>query len=231
MIMSELNSGKNLAILALCLAIPLVFVAVNERRAGARIAETGAEASNVPIASAAEYAYCTAQLKQVVRRVAGACGLVDNGARGCKPADAKSVASLTGDDFNALFKPLQNRAHIIEYDNDQTELDEPARKELEKYWSEKNGASFFFVVSRASADGDAAYNSQLSQARAQSVLGFLTQKFPGDEDLKKVGLLWLGEEYAQLTEDFCSWNRSRDGACTVKDINRSAFVAWIDCSI
>ena len=36
---------------------------------------------------------------------------------------------------------------------------------------------------------------------------------------------------APLTEEFCSWERSREGACAVKDINRSAFVAWIDCAI
>jgi hypothetical protein len=52
------------------------------------------------------------------------------------------------------------------------------------------------------------------------------------EDLKKVGLLWLGEEFAQLNQDFCTWNRSRAGQdCSDKDINRSAFVAWIDCAI
>jgi hypothetical protein len=46
-----------------------------------------------------------------------------------------------------------------------------------------------------------------------------------------VGLLWLGEEYAQLSEEFCTWQRSREGECSIKDINRSAFVAWIDCAI
>ena len=44
-------------------------------------------------------------------------------------------------------------------------------------------------MSRASTDGDAAYNTQLSQARAQAVLTHLERKFPQDEDLKKVGLL------------------------------------------
>jgi hypothetical protein len=46
-----------------------------------------------------------------------------------------------------------------------------------------------------------------------------------------VGLLWLGEEFAQLGDEFCTWSRSRAGECTAKDINRSAFVAWIDCAI
>ena len=53
-----------------------------------------------------------------------------------------------------------------------------------------------------------------------------------DPDLKgSVGLLWLGEEYAQLNEKFCEWKRSRAGECTKSEINRSAFVAWIDCAI
>jgi hypothetical protein len=171
------------------------------------------------------------ELKQVVRRVASACGLLDSGGRGCKPADAQAVAALTGDDFNALFRPLADRAHIIQFDERDGQLDDRARKEVEDVWAEKRGASFFFVVSRASTDGDAASNAKLSQARAQAVLAHLEAQYPGDEDLKKVGLLWLGEEFAQLGPEFCDWNRSRDGACTAQDINRSAFVAWIDCAI
>jgi outer membrane protein OmpA-like peptidoglycan-associated protein len=228
-----MNDIKGLSLFVGCLVVPLAFVVMSERAAATRLTENVDAPSEVAIASAAEDSYCTVQLKQVVRRVAGACGLLENGARGCKPADAKSVASLTGDDFNSLFKPLANRAHIIQFDKDQVELDPAALAEVDESWAEKKGASFFFVVSRASTDGDAAYNTQLSQQRAQAVLTHLEQKFPGDEDLKKVGLLWLGEEYAQLGTEFCSWNRSRanSGECTAKDINRSAFVAWIDCSI
>jgi len=47
-----------------------------------------------------------------------------------------------------------------------------------------------------------------------------------------VGLLWLGEEFAQLDQEFCQWKRSRaEGACTTADLNRSAFIAWIDCRL
>jgi len=227
-----MNDMKGLVLFIGCLALPLAFVVISERASGERLAGSTDAASDVPIASAAEDAYCTVQLKQVVRRVAGACGLLENGARGCKPADAKSVASLTGDDFNALFKPLQQRAHIIQYDQDKADLDDGAMSEIDKSWSEKRGASFYFVVARASTDGDKDYNVQLSQARAQKLMEHLNTKFAGDEDLKKVGLLWLGAEYAQLGKEFCDWNRSRTGAeCSDKDINRSAFVAWIDCSI
>ena len=44
-------------------------------------------------------------------------------------------------------------------------------------------------------------------------------------------MLWLGEQYAQLGDEFCKWNRSRTTECTATEINRSAFVAWIDCAI
>lgn len=223
---------KSLALFIACLALPLALIVTSERAATSRMSAATDAAAAVPIASAADAAYCSMALKQVVRRVASACGLLDSGGRGCKPADAKAVAALTGDDFNALFRPLADRAHIIQFDERDGQLDDRARKEVGDVWAEKRGASFFFVVSRASTDGDAAFNAKLSQARAQAVLGHLEETFPGDEDLKKVGLLWLGEEFAQLGPEFCDWNRSRDGAtCTAPDINRSAFVAWIDCAI
>ncbi len=224
-------SMKNLGLFVTFLLVPTICVSVGERNAAGRMAEIGSAAADVPIASAADEGYCTPQLKAIVRRVATSCGLVEGG-RGCKPADAKSVATMSGDDFNALFKPLSQRAHIIQFDVEMTALDDPGQKEVEKVWTEKGGASFFFVVARASPDGDAESNTKLSQERAQSVMTHLQQKFVGDEDISKVGLLWLGEDYAQLDTGFCSWQRSHGGGeCTAKDINRSAFVAWIDCAI
>jgi hypothetical protein len=47
----------------------------------------------------------------------------------------------------------------------------------------------------------------------------------------EVGLLWLGEEYAQLEDNFCDWRRSRSGECSKRKLNRSAFIAWIDCTL
>ncbi len=230
--MNARYTAPGLVLFFACLAAPLVFVVAHERSAATRLRSARDAAADVPIASAAEDTYCTMQLKQVVRRVAGACGLLENGARGCKPADAKAVAALTGDDFNALFTPLSDRAHIVQFDEGTGQLDDGAMREVEQVWAEKRGASFFFVVSRASTDGAAGYNAQLSQTRAQAVLKYLEEKFPQDDDLKKVGLLWLGEEFAQLGPEFCTWRRSRSGdACTAPDINRSAFVAWIDCAI
>jgi hypothetical protein len=54
-----------------------------------------------------------------------------------------------------------------------------------------------------------------------------------EEELnRKVGLLWLGNEYAQLSEDYCLWPRSMPSAeCGEEPINRSAFVSWVDCRL
>lgn len=227
---------------AFALLIPCAKVSAWLGDAGKRYEENraalAAHPSDVPVAAMAEDNYCTPQLKAIVRRVAGACGLLGGGGeggRGCQPMQAQSVASLSGEDFNALFLPLQKRAHIIQFDPEVTDLDEAAKLEVEKAWADQRGASFFFVVSRASPDGDAKKNEEYSAKRAQAVLGHLEQKFH-DPDLKKeVGLLWLGEGFAQLTTEFCGWQRSRSGQpevpCTEKEINRTAFVAWIDCAI
>ena len=71
--------------LLLALALPVVLVTSWMRGAAARLEESKDAASEVAIASAAEDAYCSVQLKQVLRRVAGACGLLEGGARGWLP--------------------------------------------------------------------------------------------------------------------------------------------------
>jgi outer membrane protein OmpA-like peptidoglycan-associated protein len=222
---------QTLGLFAGFLVVPVLLVAVWMRSASESMKAAPEAAAGVAVASAAEDEYCSPKLKQILRRVAGACGLINEGGRGCKPTDAKTVAAMSGADFNALFKPLSHRARIIQFDTEQTVLDQGAMSVIEESWSDQRGASFYFVVARASADGDFEFNQQLSQQRAEAVLKHLETKF-NDPDIKsQVGLLWLGEEYAQLSEEFCSWKRSRDGQCSVKDINRSAFVAWIDCAI
>jgi outer membrane protein OmpA-like peptidoglycan-associated protein len=220
-------------LLSVAFAVPLALVIGAATSARARLAASQGAAREVATASVANDAYCTAELKAIVRRVAGACGLLDSagGGRGCQPLQARKIAALSGKDFNAIFEPLEHRAHIVQFDATRAELDPAARTLLEKAWADQRGASFFFVVSRASPDGDEQYNEALSRDRAKAVLDFLEQRFH-DEDLRKqVGLLWLGEEFAQLPTDFCRWTRSRDAACGRADINRSAFVAWIDCAI
>ncbi|MBS1151725.1 MAG: hypothetical protein H6Q89_3423 [Myxococcaceae bacterium] len=220
-------------LLAVAIVIPIILVSSWASAAGRRLKESSSAAKDVAIASVSDDSYCTPQLKAIIRRVAGACGLIEGGGggRGCQPMEAQKVAALSGDDFNALFKPLTRRAHIIQFDSSKTELDPEAATTIEKAWSDQRGASFFFVVSRASTDGAADFNEALSRDRAKGVLTHLQGKFK-DEDLKnQVGLLWLGEQYAQLGDEFCTWNRSRTTACTAMEINRSAFVAWIDCAI
>ena len=73
------------------------------------------EKPKVAIADQAEVAYCTPQFKQVLERVLHSCGLAAEGEgarRGCKPADVKTFASISDDDFNALFTPLKDRDGI-----------------------------------------------------------------------------------------------------------------------
>jgi outer membrane protein OmpA-like peptidoglycan-associated protein len=227
------DAAKGTILGALFLLLPSIFVVMQLNSAGRRLKENAAAASEVAVASAAEDAYCTPQLKGIIRRVASSCGLIEGegGGRGCQPMEAKKVAALSGDDFNALFKPLDKRAQIIQFDVDTVTLDDGARAAVEKAWSDQRGASFFFVVSRASPDGDPVHNEELSRDRAKAVLDHLEEKFKDPELKKEVGLLWLGEGFAQLSEEFCSWSRSRTGECDAKEINRSAFVAWIDCAI
>lgn len=211
--------------------VPAGLVGAWGSSARTRLAESSAAPSEVAVAAVANDEYCTPQLKSVVRRVASACGLVQaEGGRGCQPTDAKKVASLSGGDFNALFRPLARRAHIVQFDTDVAELDEGAKRLVETAWGDQRGASFFFVVARASPEGSADHNTKLSRDRAQAVLNHLQEKFKDPELEKQVGLLWLGEDFAQLGEEFCTWNRSRE-ACSPAELNRSAFMAWIDCAI
>ena len=223
--------ARTLALFASCLAVPAVMEVYWLSQAADELALASGSISDVAIASAAEDEYCSPHLKRVLRRVAGACGLLGEGGRGCKPGDAKNVAAVSGDDFNTLFVPLSHRAAIIQFDADETDLDESARSLVADSWSDQKGASFFFVVSRASKDGGAKHNRELSEKRASAVLQHLQDKFHDPDIAGDIGLLWLGEEFAQLGAEFCNWRRSRDGECTNKEINRSALVAWIDCAI
>jgi outer membrane protein OmpA-like peptidoglycan-associated protein len=227
------DPAKRWILLLAALALPLALVVTSATSARARLEASHGAAREVATASVANDAYCTPELKSIVRRVAGACGLLEGGGggRGCQPLQARKVAALSGDDFNAIFKPLERRAHIVQFDATKAELDPAARDLLEKAWSDQRGASFFFVVSRASPDGGEQYNEALSRDRAKAVLDYLDGKFHDDDLRRQVGLLWLGEEFAQLSNDFCAWDRSRSGSCGRADINRSAFVAWIDCAI
>jgi len=214
------------------LAVPAFLVSGWLGQARASLEQTRPDASPVAVASAAEAAYCTPELKRIVRRVAGACGLIQQQGRGCQPADAAKVVSLSGEDFNSLFLPLSERVRIVEYDANEAIVDAGAAQAIESAWADRRGASFFFVVARASTDGKAEKNRALSEARAKVVMAHLRKRFDDPDIERQVGLLWLGEEFAQLSEDFCNWSRSRvDQPCDAKTINRSAFIAWIDCSI
>jgi outer membrane protein OmpA-like peptidoglycan-associated protein len=139
---------------------------------------------------------------------------------------------MSGGDFNALFMPLAERAAILQFDKGDATLDAAASELLEKTFADRGGASYFFVVTRSSPEGSIEHNRHLSQKRGEAVLEHIKTKFQDPDIENEVGLLWLGEEFAQLGETFCSWKRSRsETICVPADLNRSAFIAWIDCRL
>jgi outer membrane protein OmpA-like peptidoglycan-associated protein len=222
-------------IAALLLLLPVLLVmswlsGAKTRLAGA---EKQAAPAEVAVAAQANETYCTPDLKKILRRVLQSCGLIGGRAgRGCQPMDAKNVATMSDDDFNALFVPMADRGGIVQFDQGSSELDPGDMQMIEKVFSERRGASYFFVVSRASPEGAVAKNRELSRERAEGVLGHLQGKFKDPDLERQVGLLWLGEEYAQLDPSFCKWQRSGAAeTCTPEELNRSAFITWIDCQL
>jgi outer membrane protein OmpA-like peptidoglycan-associated protein len=188
----------------------------------------------IAIADQSEVAYCTPRFKEVLERVLHSCGLVsgEGGRRGCQPADVKTFASISDSDFNELFTPLKDRGAVIMYDEGKDDLDDKAKKLLEDMWFERKGARYFFVVARASKSGTVDKNRALSHRRANSVMFHLKDASKDPEIEKTVGLLWLGNEFAQLSKDYCNWNNSRpETKCNDEAINRSAFVSWVDCRL
>lgn len=223
-------------LLGAALLVPSVLVLVWVLSAGARLEElesTASDAPEVAVASAAQEEYCSVELQKVLRRVLTSCGLLSSGeVRGCQPVEAKNVATVSGPDFNKLFLPLSERAGILQFESADVELDPRDERVLDEVFADQQGASYFFVVSRASPDGGEVFNRKLSQQRGEAVLAHLRETFKDPDLDKEVGLLWLGEEFAQLDDQFCTWKRSGDPAqCGSTDLNRSAFVAWIDCRL
>jgi outer membrane protein OmpA-like peptidoglycan-associated protein len=222
-----------IGIVVVLLALPVALTGVWMKSADARLREANAApAEGAPVAAASDVGYCSPELKKILRRVLMSCGLVGgNAARGCQPVQAKNVATMSGTDFNALFKPMKDRGGIVQFDLDKSELDPGDLQLVDSVFADQKGASWFFVVARASPEGSVEHNRDLSKGRAQAVMDHLHQKF-NDPDLdKEVGMLWLGEEFAQLETEFCQWKRSDPSACSAETINRSAFVAWIDCQL
>lgn len=230
-----MNTGLHAALAGAALLLPTALVGAWVGGANGRLQEAEAtpeEGPQVAVAAAADEGYCSAELKKVLRRVLQSCGLLSSGeVRGCQPLEAKNVATMAGGDFNALFLPLADRAGIVQFDKESADLDPGDAALLEQVFADQRGASYFFVVARSSPEGSEVYNRDLSQKRGQSVLAHLQKTFDDPDLDKEVGLLWLGEEFAQLDQEFCTWQRSGSEACQPQDLNRSAFVAWIDCRL
>lgn len=233
------SSGGLLAPLAgvLCGFVLLagLTVAVRGQVASAkqRLLTPEAEKPKVAIADQAEVGYCTPRFKQVLERVLHSCGLAEGESRrGCQPADVKTFAAISDEDFNELFTPLKERGALIMYDMGKDELDDKAKKLLDERWFDRKGARYFFVVARASKSGTPDKNRALAHRRANSIMFYLKDVSKDPDIDKKVGLLWLGNEFAQLSKDYCQWPNSRsDTKCDEEAINRSSFVSWVDCRL
>jgi outer membrane protein OmpA-like peptidoglycan-associated protein len=216
------------------LALPATLTAIWIKSAEARLSETSSTTSeSAPVAAASDATYCNPELKRVLRRVLMSCGLAANGdSRGCQPVQARNVATMSGPDFNALFLPMKDRGAIVQFELDKSDLDSSALALIDQVFADQEGASWFFVVARSSPEGTIEHNRDLSRARAEAVMNHLREHFKDPDLDKEVGMLWLGKEYAQLDTAFCQWKRSATGAgCTSEEINRSAFIAWIDCQL
>ena len=239
--MSEASSGSLSGLAGLIgtgatvLALAGVTLAVRSwvGAANERLTTPEAEKPKVAIADQAEVAYCTPRFKEVLERVLHSCGLAsDETRRGCKPSDVKTFASISDEDFNELFTPLKERGAVIQFDEGMDDLDEGGKKLLDDKWFARKGARYFFVVARASKSGTQTKNRALSHRRANSVMYHLKEVANDPELEKKVGLLWLGNEFAQLSKEYCGWQTSRsDKKCDDEAINRSAFVSWVDCRL
>ena len=229
-----MNTGR-MHLVLLLVAVAGVGLSVSSwtRAAAVRLAETQGKAPEVATASASDMGYGSGDLKVILKRVLTSCGLVAGASsRGCQPLQARQVASMSGGDFNALFSPLAEHAAIIQFDKDSADLDAGAAELLERTFSDRRGASYFFVVSRASPEGSTEHNRDLSHRRGNTVLDHIRTKFQDPDIEQEVGLLWLGEEFAQLDQQFCQWKRSRTGdTCGSAELNRSSFIAWIDCRL
>ena len=231
-----MNAALHAGLALGALVVPTALIASWTGAAGDRLAEAEADITStdnqIAVAASADEGYCSVELKKVLRRVLQSCGLLSSGeVRGCQPLEAKSVATLAGGDFNAVFLPLADRAGILQFDKESAELSPSAATLLDASFADQRGGSYFFVVARSSPEGSEVYNRDLSQRRGQAVLDHLRGTFNDPELDQQVGLLWLGEEFAQLDDQFCTWKRSGGEACDPQELNRSAFVAWIDCRL
>jgi outer membrane protein OmpA-like peptidoglycan-associated protein len=221
--------------LGAALLLGTTLVVRHEVAAAAERVTTGAPAAQTAVATAddAEAPYCTPEFKAVLERVLHACGLAGaRERRGCQPADIKNLAAIDDADFNALFAPLEQRGAVVLFDDGSEKLDTAGQKLVEEAWLDRRGARYFFVVARASRTGTPEFNRALSHKRANSVVFLLKDKFKDPDLDKEVGTLWLGNEYAQMSPEYCSWKLSRDAKkCSGEAINRSAFVSWVDCRL
>jgi hypothetical protein len=107
-------------------------------------AQTSSNPAEKPaVATSSDVGYCSPDLKKVLRRVLMSCGLMGGDAvRGCQPIQAKNVATMSGADFNALFRPMKERGGIVQFDKDKSDLDKDDLALIDKVFSDRARATF-----------------------------------------------------------------------------------------
>ena len=134
--------AARLAALLVMLAIPAAATAKWIGSAETSLAEATAPAEAPAVDAASDVAYCNPELKKILRRVLMSCGLVGgNAARGCQPIQAKNVATMSGGDFNALFRPRKERGGIVQFELDKSDLDGADTALVDKVFADQRGAS------------------------------------------------------------------------------------------
>ncbi|MEY4515049.1 MAG: hypothetical protein RLZZ450_7171 [Pseudomonadota bacterium] len=230
--------GRGIAVVLGFLLFLLPAALANSWVRGADARLTSAElapadaAPQVAVAQQANQVYCTQGLKQILHRVLTSCILIGGGGgRGCQPLEAKNVATMAGSDFNALFVPMRDRGGIVQFPLGESELDPGSTGLIDRVFAERAGELLLRRRARVQ-DGATEFNRKRSEQRAQAVMDHLHTTFDDPELDKQVGLLWLGEEYAQLDPSFCAWPRSGAAeSCRPDELNCSAFLAWIECRL
>src|SRR5688500_1612660 len=132
-------------VLVVLLAIPATATGLWIGSAEDRLDEmTATPTEKVATASAADVEYCSPELKKILRRVLMSCGLVGgDAARGCQPVQAKNVATMSGTDFNALFRPMKERGGIIQFEKVKADLDAAGTQLIDTVFADQQGASRF----------------------------------------------------------------------------------------
>ena len=121
-------------------------------------------------------------------------------------------------------------------------LDQPLGMFIDGEFTEAQSSSTFDILNPATEEVIA----QVAEGGPEDIELAVSAAHKGFEALRDMGARKRGrllldlaraiedrfEEFAQLDEGFCDWKRSGStDDCSTTDLNRSAFVTWVDCTL